>query len=83
MGDDVFFGPGCMTTNDREIAYPDKTNLVVEPVIIEDNVRMGFGVIVLPGVTLAKNCRIGAGAVVAKDTKEGGTYVGVPAKRIS
>lgn len=51
-------------------------------VTIEDNVFVGAGVIILPGVTIGKNSIIGAGAVVAKDIPEDSVVVGNPAKVI-
>ena len=50
-------------------------------IIIEDGSWLGANVMVLPGVTIAKGCVIGAGAVVTKNTEKNGLYVGVPAKR--
>ena len=83
IGDNVFFGGGSITTSDKEICYPDKEGFKPDPVIVKDNVKIGFGVILLPGVVLAEGCRIGAGAVVTKSTEKGKTYVGNPAKCIS
>jgi len=50
--------------------------------IIEDDVWIGRGSIILPGVKISKGCIIGAGAVVTKDTDEYSIYGGVPAKLI-
>jgi acetyltransferase-like isoleucine patch superfamily enzyme len=36
---------------------------------------------VLPGVAIAADVVVGAGAVVTKDLKETGTYLGSPARR--
>ncbi len=52
-------------------------------VTIGDSVWVGVGAIVKEGVTIASNVTIGAGAVVVTDITEAGTYVGVPAKRLS
>ena len=58
-------------------------------VAISGNVRVGrhvtFGTssIVLPGVSICDDVVVGAGAVVNKDIKESGTYVGIPARRVS
>lgn len=51
-----------------------------KPVIIEDNVWIGIGAIILKGVRLGRGARIGAGAVVTKDVPEGVTVVGNPAR---
>lgn len=49
-------------------------------VVIEDNVWLGTGVIVLDGVTIGSGSVIGAGSVVTKDIPPNSIAVGVPAK---
>ncbi|SFK33346.1 transferase hexapeptide (six repeat-containing protein) [Methylorubrum salsuginis] len=49
---------------------------------IEDNVWIGAGCIILPGVTIGRNSIVAAGAVVAKDVAEGVLVGGVPARTI-
>lgn len=39
-------------------------------------------VTIMPGVTIAKGCIIGAGTLVTEDTEENGIYVGIPARLI-
>jgi len=48
------------------------------PVTIEDNVWLGAGSIVLPGVTIGKNTVIGAGSIVTKDIPGNCVAVGSP-----
>lgn len=43
---------------------------------------IGAGAIVNNNLCICGSCVIGAGAVVVKDIKEAGTYVGVPARRM-
>jgi maltose O-acetyltransferase len=50
------------------------------PITIEDNVWLGGGVIVCPGVTIGADTVVGAGAVVARDLPAGVVAVGVPAR---
>lgn len=52
------------------------------PVTIEDNVWIGGGVIILPGVTIGKNSVIGAGSVVNKSILPNSLAVGNPCKII-
>lgn len=52
------------------------------PVTIEDNVWIGGGVIILPGVTIGKNSVIGAGSVVNKSIPPNSLAVGNPCKVI-
>ncbi len=49
-------------------------------IIIEDDVWLGFGVIVLDGVRIGKGSVIGAGAVVTHDIPAGSVAAGIPAK---
>jgi maltose O-acetyltransferase len=53
-----------------------------EPITIEDNVWLGGGVIVLPGVTIGRDTVVGAGSVVAKDLPPRVVAVGNPARVI-
>ncbi len=55
---------------------------IQKPVLIKRGTWIGVGSIIIPGVTIAEGCVIGAGAVVVKDTTPNGLYMGVPAKRI-
>ncbi|MDD1781351.1 sugar O-acetyltransferase [Enterovibrio sp. ZSDZ35] len=50
------------------------------PITIGNNVWLGGGVIVLPGVTIGENSVIGAGSVVTKDVPANVIAVGNPAK---
>lgn len=52
------------------------------PVKIEDNVWIGGGVIILPGVTIGKNSVIGAGSVVTKSIPTNCVAVGNPCRVI-
>ncbi|TKG97242.1 sugar O-acetyltransferase [Puteibacter caeruleilacunae] len=52
------------------------------PVKIEDNVWIGGGVIILPGVTIGKNSVIGAGSVVNKSIPANSVAVGNPCRVI-
>lgn len=49
---------------------------------IEDNVIIGCGAKVLGNITIGKNSKIGANAVVLKDVLKNTTVVGIPAKEI-
>lgn len=49
-------------------------------IVIDDDVWLGVGVIVLDGVKIGKGAVIGAGAVVTHDIPEGAVAVGVPAR---
>ncbi|KAB2946162.1 MAG: acyltransferase [Candidatus Methanoperedens sp.] len=51
-----------------------------KPVVIEDNVYIGTGAIILPGVTVHEMSVVGAGAVVTKDVPSFTVVAGVPAR---
>lgn len=53
-----------------------------EPITIGDNVWLGGGVIVLPGVTIGADTVVGAGSVVTRDLPSGVLAVGNPARVI-
>ena len=52
------------------------------PVIIGDNVWLGGGVIICPGVTISDNVTIGAGSVVTKDIPSNVVAAGNPCRVI-
>jgi acetyltransferase-like isoleucine patch superfamily enzyme len=56
--------------------------IVFAGVVIEDNVHIGIGTCILPGVTIGEGAQVGAGAVVSRDIPRYAVAVGVPAKVI-
>ena len=56
--------------------------MAARPITIGDNVWLGGGVIVLPGVTIGDNAVVGAGAVVTLDLPANVVAVGNPARVI-
>ena len=75
IGDNVALGPYCMI-NDSSHGYGksdrsvDKQELQVAPIKIGDNSWIGFGAVILPGVTIGKHCVIGANSVVTHDLED-------------
>ena len=65
---------------DPEIRLTGKE--LASPVVIGDNVWLGGGVIVCPGVTIGSNVTIGAGSVVNKDIPNDVVAVGNPCRVI-
>ena len=55
---------------------------VAEPIVIEDNVWLGGGAILLPGVTIGRNAVVGAGAVVSRSVPANTVVAGNPARVI-
>jgi len=50
------------------------------PITLGDNVWLGGGVVILPGVTVGDDTVVGAGAVVSRDLPAGVLAVGTPAR---
>lgn len=55
---------------------------VLKSITIGDNVFIGHGCIIMPGVAIGSNVIVGAGSVVTKDIPDGMVVAGVPAKKI-
>ncbi|WP_142683565.1 sugar O-acetyltransferase [Chitinophaga polysaccharea] len=66
-------------TGNKEIPYFRTFAL---PVKIEDNVWIGGGVIILPGVTIGRNAVIGAGSVVTRSIPENCVAFGNPCRPV-
>ena len=62
--------------------FPAQGGPAPEPITIGDNVWLGGGVIVCPGVTIGENTVVGAGAVVVRDLPASVLAVGNPARVI-
>jgi maltose O-acetyltransferase len=55
---------------------------VAKPIVIEENVWIGGGAILLPGVSIGRNAVVGAGAVVTRNVPANTVVVGNPARVI-
>lgn len=51
-------------------------------VMVDSMSEIGTGSQIIQGKKIAKNVVVGAGAVVVRDIKDAGTYIGVPARKI-
>jgi maltose O-acetyltransferase len=83
IGDDCQIGPNVqlLTAWHPTESEPRRAKLeAASPIAIGDNVWLGGGAIVLPGVTIGDNAVIGAGAVVTKDVPADVVAVGNPAR---
>ena len=58
----------------------DEQGVATAPVRIDDDVWIGAGAVILPGVTVGSHSVIAAGAVVTHDVPAGSLVAGVPAK---
>jgi maltose O-acetyltransferase len=85
VGEDVQIGPSVQLLTPTHPTDPEqrRTGLeAAEPITIGDNVWLGGGVIVLPGVTIGRDTVVGAGAVVTNDLPAGVVALGNPARVI-
>jgi acetyltransferase-like isoleucine patch superfamily enzyme len=73
---------------DQNHGYEDITRPISQQtqperaVVIGDGSWLGYGAVVLPGVTIGKHCVIGANSVVTSDIPDFSVAVGVPARVI-
>ena len=85
VGADVQIGPNVQLLTATHPIEPgprrDKWESC-EPITLEDNVWLGGGVIVCPGVTIGENTVVGAGAVVPRDLPPNVVAVGNPARSV-
>jgi acetyltransferase-like isoleucine patch superfamily enzyme len=65
-----------------DLLYNNGAGLNIEPVLIEDEVWIGEGAVILKGVTVGKRAVIGANAVVTKNVLPYTVVGGVPARFI-
>ncbi|WP_309248115.1 sugar O-acetyltransferase [Rothia santali] len=85
IGDDVQIGPNVQLLTPTHPLHPVDRARGWEgglPITIEDNVWLGGGAIVMPGVTIGRDSVIGAGAVVTRDVPPLSVAVGSPARVI-
>ncbi len=83
IGDDVQIGPNVQLLTPIHPVEPEPRRdkwEAARPIVIGDNVWLGGGVIVCPGVTIGANTVVGAGAVVVKDLPASVVAVGNPAR---
>jgi len=81
IGNHVKCGANCVIT-DSDWHPEDYRSRKDLPVCIEDNVWLGYGVIVLKGVHIGKNSLIGAGSIVTMDIPSNVIAAGNPCRII-
>jgi maltose O-acetyltransferase len=83
IGDDVQIGPNVQLLTPTHPVEPEPRRQkweAAQPIVIGDNVWLGGGAVVLPGVTIGDNTVVGAGSVVTRDLPANVVAVGNPAR---
>ena len=90
VGDDCLFASGVnLITHDGAIKVLNAMGKFdgqrmdnIAPIVIGNNVYIGMGAYVMPGVKIGNNVIIGANSIVTQDIKDNSVVVGCPAKKI-
>jgi acetyltransferase-like isoleucine patch superfamily enzyme len=82
IGDDVLIGPRVSLITSGHPLDPNqrRRQIVAAPIVIQRNVWLGAGAMVLQGVTVGEDSVVAAGAVVTRDVPSGTLVAGVPAQ---
>jgi maltose O-acetyltransferase len=83
IGDDVQIGPYVQLLTATHPLEPEPRRARWEsgaPILIGDNVWLGGGSVVCPGVTIGADTVVGAGSVVTRDLPAGVLALGAPAR---
>lgn len=89
IGDDFYSSSNVQfLTHDGSVnvirnLYEEYKNIdYFSPIVIGNNVFLGYGVVVLPGSIIGDNVIVGAGTIVRGKLKSNSVYAGVPSKHI-
>jgi maltose O-acetyltransferase len=86
IGNDVMMGPRCILLSsshyvaESELPMNQQGFAPDRPIVIEDDVWIGAGVVILPGRRIGRGSIVGAGAVVAHDVPDYAVVAGNPAQ---
>jgi maltose O-acetyltransferase len=85
VGDRVMVGPCVQMYTAAHVLEAEARNQgweIARPIVIENDVWVGGGAILLPGVTIGHDSVVGAGAVVTRDVPPSTVVAGNPARPI-
>jgi acetyltransferase-like isoleucine patch superfamily enzyme len=84
IGERVFIAPYFVGANDpicmRRKFMKGQPEFVPVPYEIGDDVRVGIGAVILPGVKVGDGALIAAGSIVTRDVAAGTRVMGIPAR---
>jgi acetyltransferase-like isoleucine patch superfamily enzyme len=76
----VHIGARCIIDEEAVLLAHDLTRGLYVDTRVGEGTVVGPRAIIMPGVTIGRNCRIAPGAVVSKDVPDGASVVGNPGK---
>ena len=79
LEDDVFVGPGAMTTNDSTMSRHGE-DFSLEGALLRRACRIGGAAVLTPGTEIGEEAYVAAGAVVVRDVPARAVVMGVPAR---
>lgn len=85
IGDNVLIATNVQlitVSHPLDVKERNEWKLITAPIVIGNNVWLGAGVIVFPGVTIGDNSVIGAGSIVTKDIPANTLAFGSPCREI-
>lgn len=80
IGNHVFISMGVITSNDNTMGREKYDEGHIVGPTIEDDVTIGAGANLFPGVHIGKNAMVGASALVTRDVPENMMVMGIPAR---
>lgn len=80
LEDHVFIAPCVTTTNDNFMGRTEERFDKIKGATVKRGARVGGASIILPGITVAEETFVAAGALVTKDTEPKTVVKGIPAK---
>ena len=81
LEDRVFVAPGVLTSNDNFVGRTEERFKHFKGVTVRRGGRLGVGSVILPGLYIAEDTLVAAGAVLTKNTEGHTVYAGLPARK--
>ena len=76
----VFINDRFSNTTNKNGSMKGENDWIIENTRVEEGASIGSGTIILCGLTIGSNSRIGAGSVVTRNVKSNSTVFGNPSK---
>lgn len=82
IGDNCVIAPKAVILTHDACLLPTTGQYIFKPVKIGNNTFIGYGAVIMPGLTIGSNVVIGANTVVTKNIPDNSVVAGAPAKII-